>query len=85
MAVGIMLWDLNLILWGLKTSNEIFNSKVTEKRCFIKITLVSIWKAEVGWWRLETGPELRQCEWEATVNCRRGIIKRLIIVHMQLE
>lgn len=60
MALGIMLWDLSLILWGLNTSNEIFNNKMIEKRCFIKITLVSVWKVEVGWWRRETRLELRQ-------------------------
>lgn len=75
---------LKLILWRLKTSNKFFNSTVIE-RCFIKITLVSVCKEEVGWQRLEAGPELRQWEWEAIVNCRKGIIKRLIIVHVQLE
>lgn len=54
-----------------------------EKICFIKITLVSVWKVEVGWWRLEAGLELKQYECEAIVKCRRGIIKRLIIAHVQ--
>lgn len=84
MALDIMLWDMNLILWGLKTSHEIFKSRVTEKRCLIKITGLGV----EGRRRLvETrqGPTERQWEWEAIVNCRRGIVKRFTIVHMQLE
>lgn len=84
MALGIMLWDMNLILWGLKTSHEIFKSRVTEKRCFIKITGLSM-EGRSRLVETRQGPTERQWEWEAIVNCRRDIIKRLIIVHMQLE
>ena len=53
--------------------------------CFIKIILAILaWKVEVSWSRLEAGPELKQREWEAIVNCRKHIPRRIVIVHVWL-
>ena len=62
-----------------------FNSKMIEKMCFIKIILVILaWKVEESWSRLEAGPELKQGEWEAVVNCRKYIPRRIVMVHAWL-
>lgn len=56
-----------------------------EKMCFIKIILaILVWQVEVSWSRLEAGPELKQREQEAIVNCRKHIPRGVVIVHVWL-